>query len=362
MVEFRELLDGGSDPDELIGQVDRPCAKNLDAVPAAVRFIDESTMWTIPGDKFSRLKFYRGEFYLWHAGLTRYGALSGDMVKAQLVRHIDSYAHHITATVIGNVMLGVKAETIVNDSTEMPAWIGIDPQKPPKFPAAELLSMKNGLLHIPTLADGGADCLVEKTPRFFSANSLNFDFEPNAGEPTEWIKFLNQLWPDDPQSIETLQDWIGYLLTNDTRQQKMLVIVGPKRSGKGTISRIIRALIGPENVPGPTLAGLGTNFGLWPLIGKPVAIISDARLSGRTDSAVVTERLLSITGEDAMTIDRKCLQPVTTKLPTRIIILTNELPRFGDSSGALVGRMIVLRMTKSFYGREDQDLTDRLLS
>src|SRR5262249_16435837 len=146
---------------------------------------------------------------------------------------------------------------------------------------------------------------------------------------------LAQLWPNDPQSIETLQDWLGYLLTQDTRQQKMLVIVGPRRSGKGTIARIIRAMIGEENVTGPTLAGLAPNFGLWSLLGKPVAIVSDARLSHRTDSAIVTERLLSITGEDALTVDRKCMEPVTVKLPTRFVILTNELPRLGDSSGAL---------------------------
>jgi putative DNA primase/helicase len=119
-------------------------------------------------------------------------------------------------------------------------------------------------------------------------------------------------------------------------------------------------MLGRANVAGPTLSSLGTNFGLWPLIGKTTAIISDARLSGRTDAATVTERLLSISGEDVLTIDRKNLPPVTTKLSTRLMLLTNELPRLGDASGALVGRMILLRLTESWYGREDIGLTDRL--
>ena len=158
-----------------------------------------------------------------------------------------------------------------------------------------------------------------------------------------------------------MQEWFGYCLTNDTRQQKILMIVGPKRSGKGTIARVQREVIGPANCCGPTLAGMGTNFGLWPLLGTSLAIISDARLSGRTDSQIVVERLLSISGEDALTIDRKNLEPVTCKLPTRMMILSNELPRLGDSSGALAGRMILLRLRESFYGREDHGLTDRLL-
>ena len=175
------------------------------------------------------------------------------------------------------------------------------------------------------------------------------------------MKFLAALWPDDPEAIAALQDWFGYVLTHDTRQQKVLLVVGPKRSGKGTIARVMRGLLGVENTAGPTLAGIGTNFGLWPLIGKPLAIISDARLSGRTDAAIVTERLLSISGEDAITIDRKNLAPLTLKLPTRFVILTNELPRLTDASGALASRMIVLRLTRSWYGQEDHGLTDKLL-
>ena len=44
---------------------------------------------------------------------------------------------------------------------------------------------------------------------------------------------------------------MGYLLTSDTRLQKILILVGPKRSGKGTIARVIRGLIGDENVDLP---------------------------------------------------------------------------------------------------------------
>jgi putative DNA primase/helicase len=90
-------------------------------------------------------------------------------------------------------------------------------------------------------------------------------------------------------------------------------------------------------------------------------MIQDARLGGRTDAAAVAERLLSISGEDAQTIDRKFLPPVTAKLNARFMLVTNELPKLNDSSGALPGRMILLRMTKSWYGREDTELTDRQL-
>ena len=111
--------------------------------------------------------------------------------------------------------------------------------------------------------------------------------------------------------------------------QKMLLLIGPTRSGKGTIARMLTELIGRGHVAGPTLASLGTNFGLSPLLGKPLAIISDARL-GDTPAHTVVERLLSITGEDMLTVDRKYREPWSGKLPTRFVILSNELPRFRD--------------------------------
>ena len=58
-------------------------------------------------------------------------------------------------------------------------------------------------------------------------------------------------------------------------------MVGPTRGGKGAIARVLGALVGRENVAGPTLSSLGGDFGLAPLIGKPLAVISDARLNGR---------------------------------------------------------------------------------
>jgi putative DNA primase/helicase len=191
---------------------------------------------------------------------------------------------------------------------------------------------------------------------------LPFHFDPTAGPPVRWLEFLHKVWRDDPEAVDTLQDWFGYCLLPWTELQKILLIVGPKRSGKGTISRVLKATIGEDNAAGPTLASLGTNFGLQGLLNKTLAVISDARLSGRTDVAIITERLLSISGEDGVDVDRKFLPPLNSvKLKARFVILTNELPRLIDSSGALVSRFIVLRQTESWFGREDHALTVKLL-
>ena len=95
---------------------------------------------------------------------------------------------------------------------------------------------------------------------------------------------------------------------------------------------------------------------------KRLAIISDARLGYRSDQARIVETLLSISGEDVLTVPRKYMTEWTGKLPTRFLILTNELPRLNDTSGALAGRFVLLCLTRSWFGHEDTELTQKLLA
>ena len=322
-----------------------------------------------------KLRYYRDEWNRWEgstyrslpdkelrAELTASAKAEMDRLNllAQKLAEADKPAptvRKVTGRLIADVAHALASLTVLPSRIEAPSWLGTDGP----FPAAEILACRNGLVHLPSLV-AGKQHFTPPTPRFFSPNCLDFDFNVAAPKPDAWLRFLNDLWPDDPKSIDTLQEWMGYLLTPDTRQQKILLMVGPKRSGKGTIARVLRGLVGVDNVACPTLSSLGTNFGLWPLLGKTVAMIQDARLGSRTDTAAVAERLLSISGEDAQTIDRKFLPPVSVKLYSRFMLLTNELPKLADASGALPGRMILLRLSQSWYGSEDTTLTDRLLA
>ncbi|MGA2032940.1 MAG: phage/plasmid primase, P4 family [Thermoguttaceae bacterium] len=350
--ELRRLLDAAEDPTEPDPGTMKQSAGEIDAVPEAVAFLTLSER-----DGVSRLRFWRDTWLYWRAGA--YREMPPSEVRGRLVDYLDQGYCKLTKSAVGNVVEGLRAKARLSHRVEPPEWLGNDA---PAWGSTDVLICRNGMVHLPSLVSGKADFLRPATPRLFAQVALDYDFRPDAPRPDAWLRFLDELWPDDAGSVSALQEWAGYLLTPDTRQQKILLTIGPRRSGKGTIGRVLRATIGKENVCGPTLASLSTNFGLWPLVGKSLAIVSDARLGGRTDSQIVVERLLSISGEDCLTIDRKNLVPWTGKLSTRLMIFTNELPRLGDSSGALAGRMILLRLSTSFYGREDAGLTDRLLT
>ncbi|MEM0989536.1 MAG: phage/plasmid primase, P4 family [Pseudomonadota bacterium] len=261
-----------------------------------------------------------------------------------------------TSGAIHTTVDALKAVTHLAPSREEPPrWLdrrsGPDP--------LDLLPTRSGLLHLPT------GDLMPATPALFTRNALDFSHEPDAPEPSRWLRFLAEVWPgsDEADCITALQEFMGYLLTPDTSLQKALLIPGPKRSGKGTIGRIMGKLVGEANTVAPSLNSFGrSDFGLEPLLAKQLAIVSDMRLSGRTDEAAVAENLLRITGEDRVSVNRKYKRAVEVTLRARFVLMTNEVPRFADKSGALVSRFIVLPMRESFFGREDTGLTGALLA
>lgn len=299
------------------------------------------------------LHFWTGNFYEWRGAC--YTLLAPDVVRARLYEWlaiqttVDGAAVKPTRRLVDNVIDALRACAILEVS-RMPCWIN----KPEPVPANEAIAFSNGLLHIRTRR------LLPHNLFLFSTNAIEFNFDPHADPAINWVNFLDDVFADDAQ-VSALQEWLGYVLTGETDQQKAALMVGPIRSGKGTIARVTRALVGASNCCAPTLATLTQPFGLAGLIGKQLAILSDVRLSTRSDLATITENILRITGEDSISVDRKFLPQWDGQLGVRFFVLSNELPAFSDTSGALASRFLLFQTKKSFYGLEDLGLTERLL-
>jgi putative DNA primase/helicase len=301
------------------------------------------------------LRSWRGSWWRWRT--TQWDEVEDREIREELYRFTE-HAEYETdkgpkpwapnRNKIADLVDALAAVCFLAESVQAPAWI----TRPGT--AREFVSVANGLLQI------GTRELRVHTPDFFNLTSVPFNYDAAAEAPKRWSQFLEELWPDDAESAAALQEYLGYVLSGRTDLHKILGLVGPTRAGKGVIGRVAKSLVGHGNHCGPTLASLATNFGLAPLIGKPLAIVADARLGGANVHQVV-ERLLSISGEDVLTVDRKYREQWTGTLPTRFIIITNELPRFGDASGAIANRFLMLVLTESWLHRENTNLTKELL-
>ena len=350
--ELRTRLEGvagGRDDEHTLSPPSVPMAVAREF--AAARFTHDDGQLT--------LRHWRGDWWHWRvshwraleAGAVReaaYGFAENAVYEKPGKEDVDLVPWAPNKNRIANLIEALAAVCHLGEGATQPSWLSGG-----EHPEGTIVACENGLLEVSTRK------LWPHDPAFFNATSVPFEYEPDALDPEGWEAFLEELWGDDIDQIRALQEFCGYVISGRTDLHKILLVTGPTRGGKGCIARVLTALIGAENMCGPTLNSLQGEFGLQQFLDKSLAVVSDARLNGR-DSSVVVERLLSISGDDALSVNRKNRSHWVGRLPARLMICSNELPRLGDASGAIAGRFVALQLERSWLGNEDDELENRL--
>ena len=314
-----------------------------------------------------RVRHLGAEFYV-HEG-THYAPQSREIMRSVIYRHLAKlFMGSKTGDVIPLQVNQHMVSTVMDALTgirqvrrpEMPRWIG--PNQASRPAPQDMIAFQNGLIQLnPDTGEVLGD-LLPHTPYWFSANVLSFDYDPSADCP-HWLNFLHDISDGDSEWIRALQMWLGYQLVPDSRQHKIALFMGPARSGKSTVLRVMEAVIGPHNCCGPTLSKLGGEFGLAPLIGKLSALCGDAHLGRSSDRTAILESLKKISGGDPVDVNRKYLpHRCGVRMTTRFTIAVNELLNLPDASNALSARLIIFPFNKSFLGKENLSLTESLVA
>lgn len=218
-----------------------------------------------------------------------------------------------------------------------------------------LVLYQNGVL------DLRSGYLLAHSPDYFTTNILPYDFAPEATAPS-WLAFLHEVFEGDAERAALLQEWFGYMMSNSYEHHKILFMLGPPRSGKGTVGRVMEQVVGSHNFTGASLHSFASDPFLASLQTKTVAFSGDTeRRVNRNSLDRVIERLKKISGNDAVEFERKWKSTLSRTLPTRITLAGNSVPNLFDDSGALAGRMMPLPFGETFMNREDLGLTGRLL-
>jgi P4 family phage/plasmid primase-like protien len=231
--------------------------------------------------------------------------------------------------------------------------------QPGFFATAERgLAFQNGFLRLPSRDFVALNAGARARWR------LPCDFGPDAARrapPVNWVRYLRSIWGQDVQSIELVHQMLGYLLSGRHDLQKIFVLLGPPRAGKGTLLNLIGAIFG-EQAGAFKVARLDQEFSMQSMLGKSVCYDPDVRRASSIfkSEGQMVERLLSISSHDVQVIPRKGIQDVVAALPARLLLAAN--PPFGlsDSGGALASRFIILTFPLSFLGSEDTGLGARL--
>lgn len=330
------------------------------------------TAWHIINDKFSHkgeirsLHYQHGEFMHWSNA--RYRRLKSDDVRPKISNYLTYFAewdgededgaskyvaYKVRKVRVEEMLTMVKDMSHIDAEILDPSWL-CDTSEIDGLPdAREIVCCKNGLLDIANRQ------LIDSTPAFYSFNNTEIEYDPEAPRPNAWLNFLEDTL--DAESRTLLQEWFGYCLVQDTRLQKMLMVVGKPGSGKGTAMEILQSLVGgTTSCCSMEFDKLENQFSMSMALGKSVMIFPDARQSYGSGAKGVVGTLLSVSGEDAVFIDRKNMNPVTQKLNCRIVIVSNDVISLSDPSGALNRRMLWIKFP-GFAGQSDPNLKERLL-
>jgi putative DNA primase/helicase len=310
------------------------------------------------------LIFYRGDLFEWRD--THYRLVSVDRLLTEIYTFLADalvkvppknsegewttgpfrYDDRTTRQVL-DALKHLEGKVFVSDNLDAPCWLRDRGNKPsPK----NLIVVSNGILDLET------EELLPHSPDFLTMTALPFAYDPEA-KCERWEQFVAELYPSEETRRE-FQKAFGYTLSSDRSQQKMFLLIGPARAGKGVTIRVMVELLGRENTISPKLSELRQNFGMQQLIGKKAALFPDERLTQGTTPIV--ERLLSLSGEDDVSIPRKNKTNWAGRPTIRLWIATNTMPSFEDASGVIASRFILFKLTKSFAGNEDTTLTQTL--
>lgn len=313
------------------------------------------------------LRRLHGDWFRWDMG--RYNSIEADaMIRGGLYHFLADKTYSTTGT---NGEETVKAYnptrskvTDIVDAlnrdcpvvAEPPCWLDDRDTPDPKW----VIAYPNGILDVARYLDGDEDnALLDPTPDLFTLSTLPYPFDPTALCP-EWEKFLATTFEDDPQKIKLLQEWFGYCMLPDNSAEKIMLFRGPSRAGKGVTLSMLESLVGRDQFAATSFDSIASANGVAQLIGKLVAAMPDAVLSHKIDKPKALGVLLSIAGNDPITVKKLYQDEYTSTLYARFTIAVNELPSLPDHAGALENRLIILEFGQSFKGREDRTLKNRL--
>jgi len=205
-----------------------------------------------------------------------------------------------------------------------------------------IVNLNNGLLDLTTRR------LTAHTPSHTGTVRVPLTYDPDATCP-KINRFLREvLSPDD---VQVVLEFIGYTLYKDYPIHRWLLLTGGGRNGKSTLIRLIQAFVGQHNCSGCSLQVLSNrDFSLSDLYRKLANTCADLPTRGIGDTGLIKQ----LTGNDSIRGEYKYGKAFTFRNYAKLIFSANSLPKIqGDESMAFWSRLLLVNMTRTFTGEDD---------
>lgn len=226
-------------------------------------------------------------------------------------------------------------------------------------PKPNRISVNNG-----TLCLDGEQRLIESSwdPADDITYHLDFDYNPKAQCPV-YDRFIRDIACDDKSLANTFNEVLGYTLSGEGGADKLFVLIGEGANGKSTYMKIIESMLGPDQVAHLPPHKMSEKMFYIHDMRRARANMVYELPSSTTLEELFNDTVKAIVVGDPVQAEIKGGDSYSLKLPTKIIVATNYLPKIKSVPGeAVLRRYLLLPFNASFSGdKVDRDIFRKIL-
>lgn len=218
-----------------------------------------------------------------------------------------------------------------------------------------VINLRNCLYHIDTSKR------LDHTPEVISTTRLPYDFDEKAVCPL-WQKTLAEVFQDDQDKIQALQEFFGCCLVRDSHFQKALLLVGDSPTGKSTILKTLEHMIGADNCSHVGFKYLRNPQYLSSMVHKLVNIIHDvSRKDAKNFEKFETEFKIIASGEKVVS-RQKYQKPLEFRPYCKFAMAMDKLPK-AFKSLSIYNHFLLITCERVFAPHEqNSSLKEQLLA
>lgn len=182
-------------------------------------------------------------------------------------------------------------------------------------------------------------------------------FKPVVGPMPLFTQFLADTFQGDvdTEQRDLLQEVIGAVMLGlMARLEKVVLLKGPGRSGKGTIMKIIEAMLPREVRAAVSPFNWDSEYYLANLAGKRLNLVGELP----DDEPIPAANFKTLTGRDTLTGRHPSGRPFEFRNEAAHIFSTNHFVYTKDHTEAFYSRWVMLEFKNSRVGRENEQIVD----
>ena len=223
-----------------------------------------------------------------------------------------------------------------------------------KVPQFQTDGNKSGVLQFNNyILDFSGDeiAVMNPSPEYFCNFRLPYDYDENAECP-EFEKFLYDIFEDDEERVQLIQEIMGACLMYEKCMQYLVIFLGNGSNGKSVLASTIRHMLGDVNVSAIALDKLsGDRFAKQNLDGKLLNISSEIK----SEKIYSTSDFKTLTGGDSVEVEKKFQNAYTTEIYCKYILLANEMFQTDDNSEGFYRRLMIIPFNQHYYAYVSDD-------